>query len=251
MIINPYVYATSGGAQPNSLANLELWLKADSIVGLNNQDQINTWSDSSINARNATGQADSGIKPRYGSASGPLAGPSVELNLNGSGGYFTLPNFMTGFTAGEAFMVVKCNADPASSSGTSAHPLSQWGSDATAAHYPFTDGVIYDDFGSTARLTTGNPSTSLATWHVYDVRSASASWIRSINGATAGADFFSTGTNTVGWGTTPQLGKDNGNLTLAYLAEVIFYSRILDDATERKPVIHVYLNTKYGFALPT
>ncbi len=37
-----------------STDNLQLWLKADAITGLNNNDPVSTWVDSSVNGRNAT-----------------------------------------------------------------------------------------------------------------------------------------------------------------------------------------------------
>ena len=46
--------AASATATPDSITNLALWLKADSITGLNDGDTVNTWNDSSTNARNAT-----------------------------------------------------------------------------------------------------------------------------------------------------------------------------------------------------
>ena len=44
----------SNTASPDSIANLALWLKADAITGLADGATVNTWNDSSTNARNAT-----------------------------------------------------------------------------------------------------------------------------------------------------------------------------------------------------
>ena len=46
------------------VTNLQLWLAADVISGLANGDLLTTWSDSTVNQRNAT-QTDSGQKPAY------------------------------------------------------------------------------------------------------------------------------------------------------------------------------------------
>lgn len=42
------------GAQPDSISGLQVWFKADAITGLNDTDAIATWSDSSVNSRDAT-----------------------------------------------------------------------------------------------------------------------------------------------------------------------------------------------------
>lgn len=56
-----------GGAaafSPLSIAGLQLWLKADAIVGLNDGDPVGTWSDSSEQGNDAT-QATASKKPTY------------------------------------------------------------------------------------------------------------------------------------------------------------------------------------------
>ena len=53
-----------GGVLPTSLSNLQLWLKADAIGGLNNGDQVTTWSDSSSNNYSVS-QAIPANKPLY------------------------------------------------------------------------------------------------------------------------------------------------------------------------------------------
>lgn len=251
-LINPFVFAAAGGGGPlpTDLANLELWLPVTSITGLSDNTAITTWPDMSGNGRDATGQG-SGSKPKYRTSGGPTGGPRVEFNpVFGDDFYFSLANFLTAFTAAEAFIVPKVISDPPGLSSVSSHPLGQFGSDVAAAHYPFTDGKIYDDFGSTARKNTDNPVTSLTSYHVYNVRSASGLWERTINAATSGTDFYQTLTNTVGWNTTPQIGKDT-NIFQGSIVDIFLFSRILDDATERKPTIHQYLNNAYGFSLPT
>jgi len=113
-------------------------------------------------------------------------------------------------------------------------------------HYPYTDSNIYDDFGSSSRKTVGNPTPSLANWHIASFHSQSASWKYYLNGTS----FFSTGTNTVGWISTPKLGRQhradlntdawyNGNL-----AELCLFSEFLSDANRQK--VEGYLAYKYG-----
>lgn len=51
-------------ALPNTITGLQLWLKADAIVGLSDGDPIGTWSDFSGNGNDAT-QASGSLKPTY------------------------------------------------------------------------------------------------------------------------------------------------------------------------------------------
>lgn len=253
-IINPYVTAApggGGGAAPTDLANLEHWLPVSALSG-SDGDQITTYNDQSGNGRNATGQVFGTSKPKYRTAGGPAGGPSVEIGLAGSfGGYFTLPNFATGFTSGEIFIVLQIlPADPPTDSGTNMGSPAEWGT-GSGGLYPFTDGVIYDGWGSDTRKTTTNPVTSLTTWHLCNFRSASGSWQRVINGATSGNDFYTTASNTVAFSAAPLIGSNGLRTMNGRMVDEIMYSRVLDDTTERKAVIHQYLNDEYGFSLPT
>src|SRR6266498_2301373 len=106
-MINPFVFGGGGGPVPTDLSGLELWLPVASIVGLNDGDLITTWPDQSGNTRNATGVGSSSKKPRYNTSGGPNSGARVRLTITSVDGqrYFTLADFLTGFTSGEAFVV--------------------------------------------------------------------------------------------------------------------------------------------------
>lgn len=244
--------AVAPGPLPTDLADLELWLPVSAISQADDSDIV-TWNDQSGNARNASGTV---ARPKYRTTGGPSGGSGarVALTFDGNDRYFTLPNFMTGFTSGEVFTVCQLAADPPSTTGNSGPIIGDWGSNASSSLFPYNvDSSIYEGFGTTVRKdATKNPDTSMTTWFVYNVRSALAAFQWNINGATSGNDFFSTVTNTVGFGTAPKIGfsapasvRPQGNLV-----EVIFYSRVLDQATERGPVVNTYLNNTYGFALP-
>jgi hypothetical protein len=58
-----FVY-TPPSFNPNSYGTLQMWLKADAITGLNNDDPVATWNDSSGNSNNAT-QSSAGLRPLY------------------------------------------------------------------------------------------------------------------------------------------------------------------------------------------
>lgn len=249
------VSPSAAGVLPTDVPNCELWLPVSSITGLSDDVNVDTWPDMSGNGRDATRNNVAGDGPHFRTSGGPTSGNCVRFSTAPTTHprYFTLPDFLTGFSAGEGFAVIKLDQDPITASSEGGPPFGDFGSSTTGSVYPFTDGIIYDEFGTTVRKTTNNPTTSLATWHLFNVRSASGSYIWSINAATSGNDFFSTGTNTVGWGTAPRIGADNlTNRSIFGLGvEFIFFSRILDDATERKAIIHQYLNDAYGFSLPT
>jgi hypothetical protein len=241
----------AGGPLPTDLSGLELWLPVSAISQADNSDIV-TWPDQSGNGRDATGAGGVGAKPKYLIAGGPNGGPRVRLFNAGSSATFTLPNFLTAFTAGEAIVVLQINADPPADTGHSGPPLGGWGNGASLYPY-FGDSKIYEGFGTTARKdATKDPDTNLTAWHVYNPRSQSGLYEWSINGAVSGNDYFSTATNSVGWGTAPRIADAVGVAQLfGYMVEVIMYSRVLDQATERGPVVYTYLNNTYGFSLPT
>jgi hypothetical protein len=62
-IINPHRFG-GGAFSPSDITGLQLWLKADAITGLSNNDPVTTWGDESGNNRDAT-QSTSGAKPLY------------------------------------------------------------------------------------------------------------------------------------------------------------------------------------------
>src|SRR5262247_3533304 len=104
-------YYSVGGGRASGIptSGLEMWLKADAITGLVDNDPISTWADSSVNGRNATQSG--------------TARPTYKVNIinglpvarfDGADDFFTLPNFLTAFSAGEIFLVIKLDNDPPS-----------------------------------------------------------------------------------------------------------------------------------------
>lgn len=246
---------TISSVGPSDLSGLELWLKADAITGIADDGNITTnWPDSSGNVRNATAVQGSTDWPRFRSTAGPNSKPAVKM-YSAAGlsvdvaGWFTLPNFMTGFTAGNVFVVMQKITKSSVVAGRSGPPLGDWGSN-TDEYFVFsTDQKIYDCTGSSARKTTVDPGDITTAAFVYEVRTASGAW----SNYKDGTQLFTTATNTVAFGAAPKIGRSTTNSKKydGYISEVIFFSRVLDDTTERKAVIHPYLNSKYAFSLPT
>lgn len=236
----------SAAACVDSVSSPALWLEADAL-SLSNNDPISSWTDISGNARHGTNTGTN--RPLY--RTNQINGlPAVEF-LEVSDTWLDLPNFASGFTVAEIFIVIKINADPPTIVSESIYQTGLWslGSDATdnSTHYPFTDGVIYDDFGSTIRKVVGNPTPSLAAWRLYNVRSAANDWEALLDGTS----LFSTTTNTVGFNTSPKLGKDVGGVNTYYLdgfvALVAMYSRALNSS--ERTALKSCIASKYALTI--
>lgn len=234
---------------PSDLSNLGVWYDASEITATADGAALAQWNDRSGNARHAL-QATGANQPTYRSTAAvvPLANARPVVQFNGTSSFMNVPDFLTSFTAGTAFVVFRVTTDPPATTNNSSAagaPLGRWGDSTDANHQPFSDGNIYDSFGTTARLNTGNPATALTAFHIYSVMSAASDWRSYINGTL----FFSTATNTVGWRTAPTLGRvsnaGQGDYWLdGSIAEVVFYGRLLN-ATERGQV-ETYLRDKYA-----
>lgn len=239
-------------AGPGSITGLRLWLKAGSITGLNDNDQVTSnWPDSSGNGNDARPQGVT-VKPRWKATGGPNSQPAVNMgqNLGSNGGYFDFASaastIMGSPAAGHGFAVVKIDADPPSSNGHAAPAIAQFGS-STDEYYTFpSDSKIYDGFGSSARKTTVNPTPSLTSWRLYESRSAANDWSNWLDGT----QLFSTASNTVSWnGSRASIGNTNTNSKTmdGLIAEVIVYDKIL--SAGELTTIKTYIADKYGLTL--
>ena len=146
--------------------------------------------------------------------------------------------FAQSFTAAELFAVVQNVTE------NGGGWLGGWSTAATEAqHYPFTDGTIYEPWGSSVRQTLGNPVPSLMVGHIYNVRSAAGSYVATINDGA----LYSTATNTVHfngsgiWYYVGYGGTGGGDLKVG---EVVVYNRVLSGAERTQ--VQTYLRTKWG-----
>jgi hypothetical protein len=241
----------SVGKNPVRIAGLVQWLSASSITGLADGGAVATWPDISGLGNNAT-QGVGNNQPVYkvnivnGKPVVRFAQGTGDLTSIGTADYLNLGD-RSALTAGEVFIVIKADADPPATGAASG--IWTFGNNtgsSNASHYPFTDGTVYDSFGTTARKTTVNPTPSLAGFNVYNVYSASADWQSFINGSS----IFSTATNTVQFVSTTLLGQSLSGTFYAHLngdvAELVLYSRKLTTA-ERTGVTN-YLKRRYAIA---
>lgn len=241
-------YPAAGAGNPFGINDLELWLDASQETGFINGDEMSAVQDWSGNNRDGTGVVHNTLKPTYRATDGPNGLPCFRMinNSTGQGGYFTLPNFLTGFTAGHAFTILKLDIEPTLNSHSSP-PLGDWGSSGLSEFYAFqADGIIYDGFGSTTRHTTANPP-SLTAWHVYEQRSGPGHWSNYFNGV----QLFTTATNTVGWSTGPKVGLRILATTSSLdglIFGALFFSRILN-STEIQTV-YDYIEDETTIVMP-
>lgn len=227
---------------PLSLGStLKLWLDAAdaATITYSTGTYVSQWADKSGNANHATQPA--------GDTQRPDLLPNIVNGLPGV--YFQtddalqITNFASGFTAGEVFIVVKLNADPAGSS----HDSGFWKftSDTTPHVLPFTDGNFYDGWGSTARKSTGNPSASFTSPRLYNVRSASGAWSSHVDGT----QHYTTATNTVGFGSGTHYigGWGAAYFMQGYVMEMIMTDSVL--STGDRASVKSYIATKYALTI--
>ena len=118
-------------------------------------------------------------------------------------------------SAGTKIQVIRTYADP--TIGFAGNVLNNVGNaGGISGHYPFSDGVIYDEFATTSRKTVGNPTPSLANLHVYEAVSDSNLFKSFINNS----EIFTTATNTVGYNISP---ATVGDAYSGSISEIIVY----------------------------
>ena len=214
--------------------SLRLWLRADAGLAAGG---VGTWPDQSGRGADAVQTAGS-RRPMM-----------VEDGLNGrpvvrfSGDqWFELGDFMSGATAGDAFVVMRSNPG----SGDSA--LWHLGNGSWNHFTYYSDGRdIVENFGSSTLRTISRPALPLSEYHLYNVSAESGAWHALQNGRL----FHNGGGNTVSFGAEAILGRTQKS-SLSYntttlrgdIAEVLIYDRVLSHEERRS--INYYLFLKYN-----
>lgn len=240
MMIDPYRFAVAGGGgygwAPTSLANLHFWWRADAGVTLSGSD-VTQVDDQSGNGRYALQFNSSGSTPVRLTNNSPVTGmKSFRIEDAGADNrtiqlYHGLTNQFSGVTAAMAFMAIKLDNDPPPFD----HRTGFWkfGSQGGfASHYSYTDGSIYDGFGSSTRFTIGNPTPSLASWRRVCVKAESSGYQFWIDNASIYSNGTSCGSD---WVSNPAIAGDwigSGYSMIGNILEIFFYSRVLN-STER------------------
>ena len=210
--------ATPGTPPAIAPSSLRVWLEAtDKVYNTGttlatNGQTVSSWGGLGTTTANAT--ANTGTAPAPTFQTNVVNGlPAVRFNSQA----LFLGNILTGWPAGSVFLVTKTSMDPPTNTALAGAPLENWGSyNQYFDHQPYTDGTVYNSYGSTTRQTVGNPTPSLASqFRFITIRSKAGQW----NFRLDGTQLYNTTTNTVGWGTAPALGRG----TATYISGATVY----------------------------
>src|SRR5262249_44074557 len=159
---------------------------------LDGSNNVQTWADQfpSPTANDAT-QSTALARPSYTSSDSKFNGkPSVVFNVGLS---LSLTTSISPSGGGEMFLVIYLANDPPALVTHSG--LMTFGSSGNDTHFPFTDGVVYDNFATDTRKTTVDPTPSLTSARLYNVTSIANEWTSRLDNT----QIFTTATNTVAW----------------------------------------------------
>jgi hypothetical protein len=194
-----------------------------SFVGAGNG-FVTTWYDQSGNGNNET-QSTAADQPRIvnsGTIDKMNSVPTIYFSGGLGGSFLSSSNYMSGSTTGSVFAFTAVDSDPSVGFG-SGHFISTIQQSGQAAHCPFSDGNIYESFGTNSRKSAGNPTASLTTPHLYSVVSQLNDYKIYIDNT----QFYSTTSNTVSFPNTILVGKStDGKTSYNYngkLSELILY----------------------------
>jgi hypothetical protein len=242
-LVNAPAFIVVAPFAPTDESGLVIWHKADAITA-SNGDQISQWDDSSGNANHAT-QGTQVNRPHY------LTGQINSLpavRFYGTNHYVNIANALSGLTSAEVFVVVQLSADPPSGDNETGFWSLTGSSQMT--HLTYTDGTIYDTFGTTARKDTSvDPTPSFTSWRLYNVQTAASAWTNRLDGAV----LYGTGVNTVGFSETAKVylgaSYEPGSYAMdGWIAEFILYNHVLSAAVRDQ--VEAYIATKYGLTIP-
>ena len=234
---------------PTGIAGLQLWLDANDAATLfqdaaktipaDDGDVVGAWADKSGNGLDAT-QTTTAAKPTL---QFNIVNGKPVIRFDGTDDGLDAGDFSS-LTGGEAFIVVKVDADPPPNNFKTG--LWDFGASVAATHFPFNvDSTIYDTFGTTARKTTVNPATTLTQFNIYNVTSIANEWTSRLNNT----ELFTTAINTAGYSATAHLGISSTASAIldGDIAEMILYNAKLIDAN--RALVNNYLSKKSGIAL--
>lgn len=168
--------------------------------------------------------------------------PAMQL-VQASSQAFTLPDSFTALTQAELFVIIK---SPNPSTSPSFHNMHN--DSASLAVFPFSDGNIYDSWGSNLRKATGAPVQSITSQLVlYNVRSAAGAWSSYINGQQQ----FTTASNTVAFNNAPAVGRSTAGATTRYFEGLIARYMVFKNVQTStvRAQIHQYLRLRYGLTI--
>jgi hypothetical protein len=230
ILVNPYRLGTpvpgeGYGFRPTDLPNLKVWWRADDGIALSGSD-ITSIADLSGNANHGTPGANKATLVT--GVTGSL--PAMRWGSATSRPYTLPTNCMSGVTAASIYLALNITNDPSFLGDQGG--LMDWSTqDGNSSHFPFTDSVVYDGFGSLTRFTTGNPTLSLAAWRRIIIKAEASGYQMWIDGTSHFSNTTACGSN---WIATPQVGQSKG-ATIRFvgdLLEMIVYADV-KNSTDR------------------
>lgn len=227
-----------------------LWYKPESLPSAGTR--MTVWADSSGNGFDAVAVTSPSGYYRPIVAAGPGGFNAARFDLTPLGGTAALlipTAAYDSLTAVEMFTVVKSLTSGTPPDGEAGGIFQVGGANFDAAHYPYGDGDIYDDFGSTSRRRF-TPYSALTSWHCYNVVSTSAEWTAKMNGHVEKTD----ASNLVAWVTATGLDGQAMGTTMrpsgVYfpghydVVETIWFDGKLSDAA--RGTVEAYLAGRFG-----
>lgn len=213
-----------GGSLPGSPL---LFLDARSLEsqGYSDTDAMTSgWADDSGNSHDFLGTgATSPVYKATGLNSGPCADFSGgNLFLNGKTGP---DDFLDGLSSAELFIVLQVNENSGVIRGGWYFNNCNF-----PTHYPYSDGVIYESFGTGTRVTASDPTTDLTAPHIYHVAAVPGTnnWLIEV-----GSENIFTGTATFSGNAGIQLRigrNDDADYLEGQIAAVVVYGETLSAA---------------------
>lgn len=177
--------------------------------------------------------------------------PSIQFSGSSSatGSWYTLPE-LSELTAGEAFIVLKCDYSYPDTEPPSLEHMGLWqtGGDELVTLYNSASGSIVESFGSTAVHDMGVTDIAANQPHIYNVRASVTDYVGYQSMAPDGVIYTST-TNAVGFPVAPTFGRSsethyfNGRLAYAVITDQV-------QTPEARFEMLSYLANRFGIALP-
>lgn len=214
-----------------------LWLDADDsgTLTLDGSDNVEQWDDKSGNGRDFT-QSTEAERPSIGSAA--INGKDV-VRFGGGNDVLEKASFPDSESAYSIFIVLQVDNDPPADVDQSGIWVFGEGQ---PCHHPYTNGELYNDFGSSSRRGPFSPGVDLDSPHLFSIESESGSWIARMFGDSIHSD----DSNTVGMRSTAELGGATapGRYLDGDIAEVVLLFEVPSESDRQK--IEGYLAHKWG-----
>jgi hypothetical protein len=232
-------FVTGGGTpawNPAALSPL-VWLdSADAATITLSGSNVTSWADKG-SWGSAWAQANSSLQPTYSASD--LGYPGVRFSANDVGGYNKLSRDRYDAPSAVEFVIVRrLDIDPTGGFRSGCWKL---GTSGLLSHAPYTNGLIYDDTGSTVRFGTLTHLIDFSAKNcVYSVISTASEWAMSEDWTQR----YTTATNTVSMPTTLEIGASDIYGMTGVVREVLIFGAKLSSTNRAN--LRAYLSSKWG-----